>query len=812
MEEAISRILTELEEFRHFDHSTTLHSHPPLSQSALFDLQTLLDNSISTDEQQPLDRLYEDLSAKSLSPSSLTRAIASAMDESSTCVSVLASTVYLSLLLASNAPVFTLFNPMDFLSFLRCVRRFLKQRPQGQQDQDDSNKESSAPKRKRKAGFKGKGLRKRPRQSSSGRYDDGELDARVLYPVLERLEILMSVIHLDRFPDSLKSLIETVIDIPVLALEICTNLSIYSKFTDFCSRILSAMLRPEDGDLSNTAVEVIKSLSPLILNHKDQARAFALEFVTIQIGKVAKESDGVKSALVNLPRYLVQKAPEKSEPRSLAVDSIMEVVKALELPDQIGFVDYAVKMTQGKSNLRLLAVDLISMLIMSLSDPMVIDSKIELKDSWVFGCLVALVQRCSDASAPIRARALTNLAHLVVFLSENDKNKALMKEILGPGDGEILGLLRKRCVDQKAAVRKAALFLVTKCTTVLGGAMDGDMLKTVGIACSDPLVSIRKAAMSALSEAFRRFPDGSVMVEWLHSIPRLIADNESSIQEECEHSFQELVLDRLARAESSSLPKGVLDLLKEISHAEVIPWVKKVCANLGKKKRLKRTIADSLQVIIKTSESLWRSQSLPPEKWTAPPGAWFLLSEVSTYLGKAIDWEFLHQHWKLLDDHGRTVQSSVTQVGLFGEKNNSESNSVAWAQDRVFLLQTISNVSVELPPEPAADLAHELLKRVEEFNMHPTEVNAHVKTLKTLCKRKASQSTEADALILKWVNQLLSKASDILEKYISNHAEANKDVNFTTPPPKSGSRMGKKASARSKSLSEQSLQLTPLAL
>lgn len=93
------------------------------------------------------------------------------------------------------------------------------------------------------------------------------------------------------------------------------------------------------------------------------------------------------------------------------------------------------------------------------------------------------------------------------------------------------------------------------------------------------------------------------MVEWLHSIPRLIADNESSIQEECEHSFQELVLDRLARAESSSLPKGVLDLLKEISHAEVIPWVKKVCANLGKKKRLKRTIADSLQVIIKTGEA-----------------------------------------------------------------------------------------------------------------------------------------------------------------------------------------------------------------
>lgn len=214
--------------------------------------------------------------------------------------------------------------------------------------------------------------------------------------------------------------------------------------------------------------------------------------------------------------------------------------------------------------------------------------------------------------------------------------------------------------------------------------------------------------------------------------------------------FQELVLDRLSRVGSSSLPSDgsktldpnreselyperVLDLLKEISHAEVVPWVKKVCANLGKKKRLKRTIAVSLQTIIKTSESLWLSQSLPPEKWTAPPGAWFLLSEVSAYLVKAVDWEFLHHHWKLLDDHGRTeFQSPAAQVGLFGEENNQESNSIAWAQDRVFLLQTISNVSLELPPEPAAELAHELLKRVEEFRMHSTEVSIKMNVVR-LC-------------------------------------------------------------------------------
>lgn len=55
-------------------------------------------------------------------------------------------------------------------------------------------------------------------------------------------------------------------------------------------------------------------------------------------------------------------------------------------------------------------------------------------------------------------------------------------------------------------------------------------------------------------------------------------------------------------------------------------------------------------------------------------------------------------------------------------------------------------------------------------------------------------------LVLKWVHQLLSKASQILEKYISEISEANKDSSFFTPP-RSG-REGKKAMAVSRSLSE----------
>ncbi|GKE07677.1 condensin-2 complex subunit D3 [Tanacetum coccineum] len=160
--------------------------------------------------------------------------------------------------------------------------------------------------------------------------------------------------------------------------------------------------------------------------------------------------------------------------------------------------------------------------------------------------------------------------------------------------------------------------------------------------------------------------------------------------------------------------------LKEICHDEVTPWVKKICTNLGKKSKLKPKVAISLQNIIRKSESMWLAESKLIEKWLAPIGAWFLLSEVSGYLLKAVDWDFLYHHWQLLDK-----QESINNPSKVEEKEaiGVESNSVDWAGNHVSLLQTISNVSVELPAEPAADLAHNLLKRIEEFNMHSMEVS-----------------------------------------------------------------------------------------
>lgn len=227
-------------------------------------------------------------------------------------------------------------------------------------------------------------------------------------------------------------------------------------------------------------------------------------------------------------------------------------------------------------------------------------------------------------------------------------------------------------------------------------------------------------------KVYRRFPnDGMIISEWLHAVPRLIADNETSVQEDCENLFLELVLDRISRAShvsisdtakdlESVIPEGVLALLKGICDGEVLPCARKICTSLGKKKKLKPSVATALTNIISISESLCLRNCMSVERWTAPTGAWQLLSEVSLFTPKVVEWKFLHHHWKLLDK---------AKGGKGGAPDGEEPNSISWARDRVSLLQTISNASLLLPPVDASDLAADLLKKIDEFNMHLSEVN-----------------------------------------------------------------------------------------
>ncbi|OEL19642.1 hypothetical protein BAE44_0019341 [Dichanthelium oligosanthes] len=611
-----------------------------------------------------------------------------------------AAVAYLRLLLAPASPLLTLFSPLPFLSLLLAIRKAASSAGTG--GSGTVNPSS------------GSGGGGNPRKRKNQRHQPPPAAPRAAPSLLPRaLSLLADAagrLPLGAHPDARRSLIDTAAELAAFD-------------------VLAAVL---GSDYHAEAVpDVVRAIAPVVLSGtKSGARVAAVQFLVtklVPLGAVEGE-DVVRKAVGYLPRYLAVKAPDKAEGRALAVEAIFEVARALGAEEREGFAGYVVAMSKGKAKGRLVAVDLVLAMLPVLlpSD----EDDHDLKEgSWGLKCLRVLVERCSDSVGGVRARALTNAAQALDVLSERGVEVDWLQEVMRIGDMGLGELLRRRCTDDKAAVRKAALVLITKAIGLIGRPVDESLLCAMGAACSDPLVSIRKAALAAISEVFRKFPDEKVMKEWLQAVPPLVIDSETSIQEECENLFLELVLNRICQAANLNLdddsvtleevfPEGTLDLLKSICDGEVAPCIKKICASLGKKKKLKPLLATSLQNIITISESLWLRSHKPIENWTAPIGSWWLLSEVSSFAPKSVNWKFLSHHWKLLDNVGQDDRGKAcSQV---------DPNSALWAVNRVSLLQTISNVSMELPVEPAAELAHSLLTRIENFDMNLSEVIKHL--------------------------------------------------------------------------------------
>lgn len=80
------------------------------------------------------------------------------------------------------------------------------------------------------------------------------------------------------------------------------------------------------------------------------------------------------------------------------------------------------------------------------------------------------------------------------------------------------------------------------------------------------------------------------------------------------------------------------------------------------------------------------------------------------------------------------------------------------------------------------------------------QVDAHVKSLKTLCKRKAKTAKEGEALIMKWVQQLINKAVDSLDDYIKGTPQDSRGCIYNTPL--TGKLKGRKEASTSKAMSQ----------
>jgi condensin-2 complex subunit D3 len=238
-------------------------------------------------------------------------------------------------------------------------------------------------------------------------------------------------------------------------------------------------------------------------------------------------------------------------------------------------------------------------------------------------------------------------------------------------------------------------------------------------------------------------------------------------------------------AGDQAVPKEVATVLGALTHQGGPPrnCIVRFCSLLAAKGRVKPGVAKALQRVIIVSER-WGT-GLAQDRggkgdWPAPKGAWLLLAELSAHTPAAVSWEFLQSRWeKLGRSEGEGEGGDRTQgAGAPGGQKGGESSSSAAAEDRGCLLNTIVNVAARFPEEAAAQLAVDLLGKLRQFSLRPSDVGPHLEALVVLRKR----SSQGAAQMGEWASELVGKAGDLLGAYVlSKSASPRSDPSY--PPP-----------------------------
>lgn len=197
----------------------------------------------------------------------------------------------------------------------------------------------------------------------------------------------------------------------------------------------------------------------------------------------------------------------------------------------------------------------------------------------VWQSLVALVEsfasRVLDKAPTVRARAMVCLSEMLLSVQEEAAPPGLKEALLelaypaaaaaasaprqqpqevGEGEGDVprdlVSLVRSRCQDDKAVVRKAALqaleILLTTGAQRGGRRVTARDVQLFATRCNDVSVLTRKQAMQSLSALLLARPGDLALQEtWVRAVLPLVADPEQSILNRLADIIHEVILDRI---------------------------------------------------------------------------------------------------------------------------------------------------------------------------------------------------------------------------------------------------------------------------
>lgn len=305
---------------------------------------------------------------------------------------------------------------------------------------------------------------------------------------------------------------------------------------------LSAVLRIQKALSADAAKAGSRRLSASSVQSVDDAEAPAVPF----------------APLVALVQHLFVRAPDRAELRQRVASAIIELIRALDCGQDKGRCLALIRRAtrSAKPANRGFAVEVAVKL---------------LQEPWLWAregaraLLDAVVSRCDDKAPAVRSKAAVAVALLLDLVSTNKCVEGLRDAIIatagwtntGCGTGsKLLEVLRSRCYDDKATVRRNAIqaleVLLMLSPSLAAGAAPGSAhmlsadIRLLAGRCNDVSVACRKAALSAISNLTLKAPAQPLLQDaWVTALLPLANDPEQSCQAKLAESVMALICDKV---------------------------------------------------------------------------------------------------------------------------------------------------------------------------------------------------------------------------------------------------------------------------
>eukprot|EP00696_Hemimastix_kukwesjijk_P007360 gnl/Hemi2/1931_TR687_c1_g1_i2.p1 gnl/Hemi2/1931_TR687_c1_g1~~gnl/Hemi2/1931_TR687_c1_g1_i2.p1 ORF type:complete len:1247 (-),score=148.47 gnl/Hemi2/1931_TR687_c1_g1_i2:385-4125(-) len=399
-----------------------------------------------------------------------------------------------------------------------------------------------------------------------------------------------------------------------------------------------------------------------------------------------------------LLQHMCVQVPDRTEYRDKAAQAIVLILKDCPAEQRERFVSFvALYSKNAKGGFRLFATDMVFQLLANFPT----DSAL----------VEILVRRCSDVSPTVRARALTNLATALSTPDLQEVFRGVFRadttEPEAPQASGLRKMLRRRAMDEKPVVRKAAL-KVYEYLYSLPGSNLADCLPDLTVfrdCAQDTGLVIRKQAITAVTSLLAAHPTApAIQSAWLSAVLPLVMDAESTVVDRCLATVSDMILLPIAEKRDASV-RGLLQQMD----SELSNYLQRVVLILARQRKLPCGLAAALQKIV--------AADAPP----APISFFLLLEEVAVHCHEQLDAEAIVHCARSLDSTRTTSPDNEKRL--------------------VHMLHVLGSVASHIPCDVGARLSSELLAALVDFRYPPSLIQVSIRALLALSRRDRPQTT-----------------------------------------------------------------------